>query len=160
MITIRKANVRDWNIILQWENNPLLWEVTDHTGPFTQEDIMQFLNEKNSLDQVSQERWIIEDIKHPIGMIDLFEWNRKENSIGIGIAIPEIQFRKKGYATQALTIMHGVLCEKYDIHFFHCLIHPENAGSIQLFRKLGYQKIEERFHRNKRVHRYTKKILS
>jgi len=160
MITIRKANVRDWNIMLQWENNPMLWEVTDNAGPFAQDDIIEFLKEKNSLNHVGQERWIIEDIANPIGMIDLFEWNREENAIGIGIAIPETQFRKQGYATQALTIMHNVLFEKYHILFFHCLIHPENEGSIQLFKKLGYQKTEEHIHRNKRVHLYKKKFQS
>lgn len=160
MITIRKATVRDCETILKWENNPLLWEVTDDTGPFTKSDIMGFLNEKNSLEKVSQERWIIENVSTPIGMIDLFEWNKEAKSIGIGIAIPEMHFRKKGYATHALKIVHSVLYEKYGIHFFHCLIHPENESSIQLFKKLGYQKIEERTHRNQRVHQYKKKILS
>jgi diamine N-acetyltransferase len=160
MITIRKANVRDCDVILQWENDPLLWEVTDDKGPFTQNDITEFLIEKNSLDKVNQERWIIEDVSTPIGMIDLFEWNRKEKSIGIGIAIPEIKFRKKGYASHALKILHTLLFEKYDIQLFHCLIHPNNEGSIQLFRKLGYQKTEESIHRHQQVHRYKKKIQS
>ena len=43
MITIRKATTRDCDVILQWENNPLLWEVTDEPGPFTKEDIL-FMN--------------------------------------------------------------------------------------------------------------------
>jgi diamine N-acetyltransferase len=160
MITIRKATPNDCDVILLWENNPLLWEVTDEPGPFTQDDISSFLEEKNSMTSANQERWIIENMHEPIGMIDLFQWDPDQQSIGVGIAVPNIANRKKGFASAALKILHSAMQMKYGILHFHCIIHPDNPVSQKLFEKLGYQKTRTEIHRNQKVYRYQKSIAS
>jgi diamine N-acetyltransferase len=156
MITIRKATMQDCDTILQWENNPLLWEVTDEPGPFDKSDISSFLFEQNSLEHAQQERWIIEMKHEPIGMLDFFQWDPQKKSIGVGIALPNPETRKKGYATEALKIAHQTLKMKYDVQSFHCVIHPNNADSLRLFEKLGYEKIQSEWHRHQLVNRYIK----
>jgi diamine N-acetyltransferase len=158
MITIRKATTKDCETILNWENNPSLWEVTDEPGPFTMQDISTFLQEQNSLESASQERWIIEKSKSPIGMIDLFQWNRNEKSIGIGIALPNLESRRKGYAMEAMQIAHRTLRMKYNIIHFHCIIHPGNPASKNLFERLGYEKVKTDLHRNQLVNHYLKTL--
>lgn len=160
MITIRKATPEDCDVILLWENNPLLWEVTDEPGPFTIDDISSFLNEKNSMKSANQERWIIENVREPIGMIDLFQWDIVQQSVGVGIAVPNIEFRKKGFASAALKILHSAMQLKYGIQHFHCIIHPNNPASQKLFEKLGYQQTRTEIHRNQKVYRYQKSIAS
>jgi diamine N-acetyltransferase len=160
MITIRKATPRDCEIILLWENNPLLWEVTDEPGPYTVDDISTFLNEKNSMKSAKQERWIIENAHVPIGMIDLFQWDPVQHSIGVGIAVTDIELRKKGFASAALNILHSTMQMKYGIQHFHCIIHPDNPASQKLFEKLGYQQTRTETHRNQKVYRYQKSIAS
>ncbi len=160
MITIRKATPEDCDVILLWENNPLLWEVTDEPGPFTIDDISSFLNEKNSMKSANQERWIIENVREPIGMIDLFQWDPDQQSVGVGIAVPNIEFRKKGFASDALKILHSAMQLKYGIQHFHCIIHPNNPASQKLFEKLGYQQTRTEIHRNQKVYRYQKSIAS
>ncbi len=158
MISIRKANPKDCDTILIWENDPSIWEVTDEPGPFVREDIEDFIREKNSLIETRQERWMIEHHQTPIGMIDLFQWDPQKNSVGVGIAIPDLQFRKKGFATSALRILHNVLFNRYQILNFHCIINPQNPDSIKLFQKLGYMKTAEIIHLKQKVHRFEKNI--
>ena len=158
MITIRKATTRDCDIILQWENNPLLWEVTDEPGPFTKEDISSFLQNENSMKEANQERWIIENFSEPIGMVDLFQWDPDLRSVGIGIALPNIESRKKGFATEALKIVHATMKMKHGIQHFQCIIHPKNPASQKLFEKLGYQKTKSENHRDQKVYRYKKSL--
>jgi diamine N-acetyltransferase len=160
MITIRKATPKDCDVILQWENNPLLWEVTDEPGPFTKEDISSFLAAQNSMKTANQERWIIEKFSEPIGMIDLFQWDPEQRSIGIGVALPNIDSRRKGFATEALRIAHSTMNMKYGVQHFHCIIHPNNPASQKLFEKLGYQKTQSENHRNQKVYRYKKSLES
>jgi diamine N-acetyltransferase len=158
MITIRKATTGDCDVILQWENNPLLWEVTDEPGPFTKEDISTFLLEQNSIKTANQERWIIENCLEPIGMVDLFQWDPDQRSVGIGIALPNIESRKKGFATEALKIVHSTMKMKYGVQHFHCIIHTNNPASQKLFEKLGYQKMQSENHRDQKVYRYRKSL--
>ena len=158
MITIRKATPKDCDVILRWENNPLLWEVTDEPGPFTKEDISTFLQDQNSMKNAKQERWIIENFSEPIGMIDLFQWDQDLQSVGIGIALPDIESRRKGFATEALRIVHSTMNMNYAIQHFHCIIHPNNPASQKLFEKLGYQKSHSENHRDQKVYRYKKSL--
>jgi RimJ/RimL family protein N-acetyltransferase len=112
------------------------------------------------MNKANQERWIIENVCQPIGMIDLFQWNSEEQSVGIGIAVPNTGYRKKGFATQALKILHSIMNMKYGIQHFHCLIHPNNPASQKLFEKLGYHLIQTEIYRNQKVYRYKKSIAS
>jgi diamine N-acetyltransferase len=160
MITIRKATAKDCDVILQWENNPSLWEFTDEPGPFTKDDIFSFLQNENSMKTANQERWIIENFSEPIGMVDLFQWDPDHRSVGIGIALPNIESRKKGFATEALKIVHATMKMKYGIQHFQCIIHPNNPASQKLFEKLGYQKTQTENHRDQKVYRYKKSMES
>ena len=144
MIQIRKAELSDWRWIHQWENFESLWEVTEHPGPFTSDEIIQFLTHQNDLKIHKQERWLILLYQEPIGMIDLFEWNKKKSSIGIGIAIPDHQYRRRGYALDALKLSLDVLQSQWQIKNVHCNIQDKNKGSLSLFSKLGFEKIQKK----------------
>jgi diamine N-acetyltransferase len=144
MIQIRKAELTDWRWIYQWENFESLWEVTEHPGPFTSDEIIQFLTQQNDLKKHKQERWLIQLYQEPIGMIDLFEWKKKQQSIGIGIAIPDMQFRRRGYAKESLQKAIAILQDDWNIKTVHCNIQDNNQGSLSLFVNLGFQIIRQK----------------
>ena len=152
MIQIRKAELSDWRWIHQWENFESLWEVTEHPGPFTSDEIIHFLSQQNDLKKYKQERWLIQLYQEPIGMIDLFDWKKKQNSIGIGIAIPDLQFRRRGYAKESLQKAFETLHDHWNISTVHCNIQDSNKGSLALFQNFGFTSTKQKIWNEHIVH--------
>jgi diamine N-acetyltransferase len=152
MIQIRKAIRSDWRWIHHWENFESLWEVTLHPGPFTSDDIIQFLDHQNDLKIHGQERWLISLYQEPIGMIDLFEWDKNRQRIGIGIAIPDPNFRRRGYAKKSLNMAIEILKTQWDIQEVFCNIQDSNKGSLKLFRSLGFEKVGQKKWNGHNIH--------
>ncbi|MFM7814875.1 MAG: GNAT family N-acetyltransferase [Flavobacteriales bacterium] len=151
--------MQDVDTILHWENDPSLWEVTDQPGPFTRNQILQFILRSQDLDDDLQQRWMIIHAVHgPVGCIDLFEYDEELREVGIGITIALREHRRKGYAQSALVQMMDCLHKEFRLRKIHCLIHPTNTGSMQLFHNLGFQNAGERIHRGKHTLYYERKL--
>ncbi len=139
---IRKATQGDIDLVVEWENDPELWPVTDDAGPFTREEIVRFLEQSCSLQKDKQERWILEDETGAgIGCIDLFDFDETEGSCGIGVVIPKLENRMKGYAVSGIRQLIQKLRNDSLIHRLNCMIFPENIASMRLFQKLGFQEM-------------------
>jgi diamine N-acetyltransferase len=150
---IRKVCKSDVDLILEWENDPALWPVTDDAGPFTREDILNFLARSTSLEKDNQERWILEDeIGNSIGCIDLFDFDEASESCGIGVVIPILENRRKGYAFSGIRQIIQKLKLESKIARLTCMIFPENIASIQLFQKLGFTQIGKGIFKGKEVY--------
>ena len=158
-IHIRIAEMEDVDTILLWENDPALWEVTDQPGPFTRNQILQFILRSQDLADDLQQRWMIVHAAHgPVGCIDLFDYMEDRGEVGIGITIPLHEHRRHGYARSALLQMIDYLHSELKILKIRCLIHSNNTGSIQLFHNLGFQKVSELIHRGKHTLHYERKL--
>ena len=150
---------RDDLAYLHWvENIEEYWHINEHPGPYTMEEISDCFFPSRVYPLHKQQRWIIwkSENKTPIGIIDAFNYNENEQSIGVGILIPNKTDHKKGYGKEAiLLLMKKLKFDKYIAKVF-VLIDKENIPSIFLFEKSGFEFQREQMCLNRIVNRYEK----
>jgi diamine N-acetyltransferase len=141
---IRLRALEPWDVdkILEWENNHKNWRVSNTLVPFSKELITQYVNSSQDIYSVKQVRFIIttKDNLAPIGSIDLFEFDPKHQRAGVGILI-EKEFRGKGYALEALSLLDDYALNVVGIRNLFCNILEDNESSQSLFEKAGYVQV-------------------
>jgi diamine N-acetyltransferase len=144
-IYLRPIHLEDAPVVLEWENNPELWKVTEAPGPFVLSEIENFIKNSNDLFEHGQMRWIICDkmTQRTIGALDLFDYSAYQKTTGIGILIAHPLDRKKGAANEALSLLIPVLRNTFRVEKIHCMIHTDNIASIRLFEKNGFVRTNE-----------------
>ena len=100
-IQLRAVEASDATLLLEWENNPSNWRVSDRNEPLSRIDLEQFIvNQLNSneMEQLDQFRYMVTESfsGRPLGTVDLYEidWSRESAYIGILVADPNN--RRKG----------------------------------------------------------------
>lgn len=138
-ISIRVAEPEDACQIYRWENDRSVWRVSETSSPVSLFQVEQFLLGNSDLVTNRQLRLMVchSDIEHPIGSIDLFDFDPVNSRIGIGILI-EKDFRGKGYATKAISLCLDYLFHDVMVHQVHCLIDVQNEESCHFFTELGF----------------------
>ena len=76
-----------------------------------------------------------------IGLIDIFEFDPKNNRAGIGILIKDSENRSQGVGTEALDLLIKYTFRNLNLHQLYANIATENTASIALFTKFGFEKI-------------------
>lgn len=138
-ISLRIAEPEDARQIYEWENDRDLWRVSETSSPVSMFQVEQFLLGNSDLVTNRQLRLMIclEGVDHPIGSIDLFDFDPVNSRIGIGILI-EKAYRNQGFAKQALKMCLDYLFHDVMVHQVHCLINILNEESQHLFMSLGF----------------------
>jgi diamine N-acetyltransferase len=140
LISLRALEPSDLELLYQWENNPLVWHLSNTTAPFSKHILKEYIeNAKHDIYVTKQLRLIINTPKYgPIGCIDLFDFDPTNQRAGIGILIADDQHRGKGYASEALEILCNYCFSTLHLHQLYCNINADNIKSINLFTKTGF----------------------
>ena len=140
-IRLRPLEPEDLEILYQWENDPVIWQVSNTLVPFSRYILKQYIAESHrDIFETKQLRLIIEDLSgHAVGAIDLFDFDPFHQRAGIGILISGKNDRGKGLATNALTFMTKYAVEILGLHQLYANITVDNEASIHLFKKVGFQ---------------------
>ena len=151
MITLKGTNIylralepEDLEFIYAIENNELVWEVSNTETPYSRFLIRQYLdNAHQDIYEAKQLRLAIclNNSQEAIGLIDLFDFDPKNNRAGVGILINDAQNRNKGIGSEALALIINYSFEQLQLHQLYANIGTDNEISIQLFTKFGFQKI-------------------
>lgn len=151
MITLKGTNIylralepEDLEFIYAIENNELVWEVSNTETPYSRFLIRQYLdNAHQDIYEAKQLRLAIclNNSQEAIGLIDLFDFDPKNNRAGVGILINDAQNRNKGIGSEALALIVDYSFEQLQLHQLYANIGTDNEISIQLFTKFGFQKI-------------------
>lgn len=151
MITLKGTNIylralepEDLEFIYAIENNELVWEVSNTETPYSRFLIRQYLdNAHQDIYEAKQLRLAIclNYSQEAIGLIDLFDFDPKNNRAGVGILINDAQNRNKGIGSEALALIIDYSFEQLQLHQLYANIGTDNEISIQLFTKFGFQKI-------------------
>lgn len=139
-VSLRIAEPEDADQIYAWENDRRIWRVSDTSAPTSLFQIEQFLLSNSDLTSNRQLRLMIElsDEPHPVGSVDLFDYDPIHERIGVGILIDEAH-RQKGIAKKAIGLVVEYLFTDLMVHQIHCLIDETNIESQKLFEGLGFQ---------------------
>jgi diamine N-acetyltransferase len=151
MITLKGTNIylralepEDLEFVYAIENNELVWEVSNTETPYSRFLIRQYLeNAHQDIYEAKQLRLAIclNNSQEAIGLIDLFDFDPKNNRAGVGILINDAQNRNKGIGSESLALIVDYSFEQLQLHQLYANIGTDNEISIQLFTKFGFQKI-------------------
>ncbi len=142
-ISLRALEPEDLDFLYTLENNPNFWEYSATQTPYSRFVLKQYLdNAFRDIYEVKQLRLVITTFSgEPAGLIDLFDFDPKNKRAGIGIVIAEEKHRNSGYATEALELLCDYAFSHLDVHQLYANINEDNAKSIVLFEKSGFQRV-------------------
>ena len=107
-IYLRALEPNDLEFIYAVENDELVWEVSHTQTPYSRFLIRQYLENANQdIYEAKQLRLAICNFNDDaaIGLIDIFEFDPKNNRAGIGILIKDSENRSQGVGTEALDLL-------------------------------------------------------
>ncbi|MEN2400707.1 GNAT family N-acetyltransferase [Flavobacterium sp. MC2016-06] len=143
-IYIRALEPNDLEFVYAMENDQSIWEVSNTQTPYSRFLIRQYLeNAQQDIYEAKQLRLAIcRDEDFPaIGLIDLFEFDPKNNRAGVGIVIQQDANRNQKVGSEALELLINYAFHNLNLHQLYANISTENAASIGLFTKFGFKKI-------------------
>jgi len=151
MITLQGKNIylralepEDLEFIFAIENDESIWEFSNTQTPYSRFLIRQYLeNAHQDIYEAKQLRLAIckNDNFKAIGLIDLFEYDPRNNRAGIGIIIKDEGNRNQGVGSQALELLINYSFKQLNLNQLFANINPENEASITLFTNFGFKKI-------------------
>lgn len=151
MITLKGENIylralepNDLEFIYAMENDQSVWEVSNTHTPYSRFLVKQYLeNAHQDIYEAKQLRLAIcQDEDFPaLGLIDLFDFDPKNNRAGVGIVIQGEENRNQGIGSEALELLIRYTFYNLNLHQLYANIGCENKASLSLFTKFGFQKI-------------------
>jgi diamine N-acetyltransferase len=143
-ICLRALEPEDLEFVYAIENDENIWEVSNTQTPYSKFLIRQYLeNAHQDIYEAKQLRLAIckNDSDNPIGLIDLFDFDPRNNRAGIGIVIQNIEERSQGFGKEALGLLIDFSFNQLQLHQLFANIGVDNVSSINLFATFGFQKI-------------------
>lgn len=142
-IFLRAVEPGDATKLMLWENNPKHWKVTDTEVPFSLHGIHQLIEQQQHIRSTGQLRLMIclNQTDEAVGAIDLYDADFRHEKAAVGILIGEDENKKKGYAQESLQLLIDYARDFLALHNLYCSVQADNAESISLFEKAGFEKV-------------------
>ena len=143
-VYLRALEPNDLEFVYVMENDQSIWEVSNTQTPYSRFLIKQYLeNAHQDIYEAKQLRLAIcQDQDFPaLGLIDLFDFDPQNNRAGVGIVIQAAANRNQSIGSEALDLLIRYAFHNLNLHQLYANIATENAASIALFTKFGFQKI-------------------
>lgn len=140
LVKLRALEKSDLDLLYNWENDTAIWKVSNNVLPFSKGSINQYIENEKDIYLDKQLRLIIvsKSENKPVGCIDLFEFDMRNQRAGLGILIANSDDRRNGYASDALEVVITYSFSTLLLHQLYCHIPSDNPSSIKLFEKHGF----------------------
>ncbi len=141
-ITLRPPEPEDIDILYKWENDMELWGLSNTRTPFSRYILSEYIkNSFRDIYETKQLRFIIESTQSkPAGTIDLFDFDPFHLRAGVGILVYAPEERNRGIASDALGALTAYATDILGLKQLYANVGEDNAASIRLFEKAGFQK--------------------
>lgn len=142
LVYLRALEPEDLQFVYELENDVSLWEVSHTQTPYSRFVIHQYLeNAHQDIYEAKQLRLAIceQHSKKAIGLIDLFDFDPKNERAGIGIVLGSLGDRQKGLGTEALRLLIAYAFHHLQLFQLYANISTDNSASIALFTKFGFE---------------------
>lgn len=143
-IFLRALEPEDLNFIYKVENDESIWHFSNTNTPYSKFLIHQYLeNAHQDIYEAKQLRLAIciNETSQTVGLIDLFEFDPKNNRAGIGIVIHKESDRNNGVGKEALQLLINYSFNQLQLHQLFANIGIDNVASLNLFATFGFEKI-------------------
>lgn len=151
MITLQGKNIylralepEDIDFVHAVENDETIWEVSNTQTPYSRFLIKRYLeNAHQDIFEAKQLRLAIckNSNFRAVGLIDLFEFDPRNNRAGIGIMIKNETDRNEGIGSESLQLLINYAFTHLNLHQLFANIDTNNNPSLRLFSKFGFQEI-------------------
>lgn len=136
-IILRALEPEDIDLLYDWENDTNIWHISNTVSPFSRYLLEQYVFGNQDIFANKQLRLIIESAQKAVGCVDIFEFDPNNRKAGVGILITE-EFRKKGYASEALDVLLRYCFNALNLHQLYCSVLTDNEDSLNLFTSKGF----------------------
>lgn len=143
-IYLRALEPDDLEFVYQLENDTSIWEVSQTQTPYSMFLIKSYLeNAHKDIYEAKQLRLAIckNETFEALGLIDLFDFDAKNNRAGIGIVIQDPENRSLGFGKEALELLIAYAKNYLHIHQLFANISVTNLASKALFTSFGFELI-------------------
>lgn len=143
-IFLRALEPEDLVFIYTVENDESIWHFSNTNTPYSKFLIHQYLeNAHQDIYEAKQLRLAIclNETSQTVGLIDLFEFDPKNNRAGIGIVIHNESDRNNGVGKEALQLLINYSFNQLQLHQLFANIGIDNVASLNLFATFGFEKI-------------------
>ena len=142
-VVLRSVDCSDIDTLLLWENanDEPLYGIYDEQ--YTREDVVQFVENQQRYSLAENEQLRLMICSHEgerLGCVDLAEYDGRKAFVSI--LIFDLDNRRKGFAENALRLAISY-AESLGVSTLYARILSENIPSINLFKKVGFDLIEE-----------------
>lgn len=136
-IRLRALEPYDIDNLYNWENDTAVWKVSNTIAPYSRFVLEQYIaNSHQDLYTNKQLRLMISTRDgRDVGAIDLFDYDPLHLRAGIGILIAAPEDRRKGYASEAMSLLIGYCFRTLHLHQLYCNITIDNEDSVALFKR-------------------------
>ncbi len=133
-LILRAPEETDVDRLFFWENDRSLMESLPCPAPVSRFQVWEYIRNYKADPFTSGElRLIISDpAGNALGYIDLFDFDAINRRAGIGIYIDD-EYRRRGYATEAIRLLCGYAHETLGIHQLWAYVAVDNRPSVDLF---------------------------
>ncbi len=141
-VRLRAIEPEDVDRIMEWENETSNWEVSGTMAPFSRDIIKRYVaNSHHDIYSAGQLRLMIDEVEtgETIGTVDIFEFDAFHQRAGLGILIADKARRNNGYASESIALVVDYSFQHLGLSQLFCNILADNAGSIRVFEKAGFQ---------------------
>jgi diamine N-acetyltransferase len=140
-IYLRALEPEDLELIYAIENDESVWEVSQTQTPYSRFLIKQYLeNCHKDIYEVKQLRLVIvTNEEEAVGFVDLFDFDPKNDKVGLGILVLS-EARGKKYGREALELLIDYVFKNLYVHQIYANVLEDNFVSIKLFENLGFLK--------------------
>ncbi|MDR1130660.1 MAG: GNAT family N-acetyltransferase [Prevotellaceae bacterium] len=143
-IRLRATELSDIDLLYIWENDPEVWTVSENITPYSWFELEKYILSEGDIFANKQLRLMIDSKQNgkfdTVGTLDLFDFNPVHGRAGLGILIYAPENRRKGYASEALSILIEYAFTVLNISVLYCNISVNNQKSIDFFEKAGFVK--------------------
>lgn len=143
-VYLRALEPEDLEFVYAIENDESIWEMSNTQTPYSRYLIRQYLeNAHQDIFEAKQLRLAIckTETSQVIGLIDLFDFDPRNQRAGIGIVIQDSEERGKGFGKEALELLIQYSFTQLQLHQLYANIGIENTASINLFTTFGFQSV-------------------
>ncbi len=139
-IYLRALELEDIDFLAALENDEQYWHLSHTQAPFSKFILKKYLqNAHQDIYEAKQLRLVISTYKEEAaGLIDLFDFDFKNLRAGVGIIVLE-EFRRNGYAIQALQLLCAYAFSHLQLHQLYASVNATNYESLALFNQAGFQ---------------------
>ncbi len=142
-IYLRALEPEDLQFLYELENNPMIWEISGTIAPYSKHVLQLYLdNAHRDIYEVKQLRLCICNLEDKvIGLIDLFDFDPKNNRAGLGIVVKDVAKRNQGIGNEAIRLMLGYAFSSLNMYQIFANVAEDNEASIHVFKKLGFEQV-------------------